>query len=439
MLGQRRRGLGEHAGGERHALAHHHQDGVAARDHHRIRHELTLDARHHAVLGRLRELVAADHHGDRVDAAGKMLVGDMLVLKDVQQLVREANLAVHAVLVDDDVAEAVRRRNAGHRAGDHAARLHDHRARLVRMIRVAHVDRDARLHRREDRLVVEHAEACVGQLAHLAVGHRVDALLHLRNDARIDGIDIVHVGEVLIDVGADRRRQDGAGDVRSAARERGDRAVLAVTEEAGIHHDALEIGERLGELAVGLRIERGVAALALKDHARLARTGIARLRAALDERRRNDLRGVVLARRLQRIHEHARVSLGGGHAGLEILLDLLDDLIAELEVLGDGRVAVENRLEGLGRLLLRKRRLRERDQQIRHLRVGLVSFAGRAHHDHAPRGIREHYVKNLRNLPRIRETRSAEFAYLHLLVPLLKAKTGANYTIFARGASVRST
>ena len=418
MLGERARRLGEHAARKGHALAHDHDHRVVVRHDHAVRRELALDARDDLLLLGGRELLAAHQDGDRVDAAGDVLVGDAFLLQDREHLPREADLAVHEVLVDDDVREAVRRRDARHRAGRHAPALLDHRARLGGAVRVAHVDRDAALHGRGDRLVVEDAEARVGELAHLAVGHRGDALLHLGDDAGVDGVDVVDVREVLVDVGAHGGRENGARDVAAATREGGDRAVLAVAEEAGVDDDALEVAERAREAAVALVDERRVATLALQHHARVLRACVAGLHAALAEGGGGELRAVVLAGGLERVHEDARVLLRGGEARLEVGLDLLHDLRAEVEVAGDGGVARDDGGERGLRVRLVEGRLGERDEQIRHLRVGLVTLAGGGHHDHAPLRVREDDVDHLGQLLRVRERTAAEFAHLHVQKPL---------------------
>ena len=383
--------------------------------------ELALDARDGAFLhGRL-EVVAADDHGDGVDAARDVLVAHALLLEDGEQTAREADLAVHQILVDDDVREAARGGDAGHGARHHAARLHDHRARLAGVVRVAHVDRDARLHGGKDRLVVEHAETGVGEFAHLAVGHRVDAGLHLGHEAGVDGVDAVHVGEVLVHVGAHGRREDGTRDVAAAARERGHGAVHAVAEEARIHDNPLEVGEGAREALVRIQVERGVARLALENHARVLRGGVARLLAALLERDGHELRVVVLARRLQEVHEAAGVAAvlrNLCEARLEVVPDGLHDLVAEVEALGDLRVARDDGVQRGGRVLAVKGILGQRDQKVGDLRIVLVALAGGRNHHDAPLGIGQHDIDNLGQLACVRKRAATEFAHFHFLVPL---------------------
>ena len=119
-----------------------------------------------------------------------------------------------------------------------------HRAGLARVVRVADVDRDSRTDRWNDSVVGEDAKASVGKLAHFAVGHRGNALFHLGNDARINRIDRVDIGEVLVNVGTHGRREDRARDVGAAARERRNLAFLRIAEEAGVDDDSLEVRER---------------------------------------------------------------------------------------------------------------------------------------------------------------------------------------------------
>ena len=86
--------------------------------------------------------------------------------------------------------------------------------------------------------------------------------------------------------------------------------------------------ERAGELAIRLGIESGVAALPLQDHAGVLRAGIASLDAARLERLGRELGAVVLAGRLERVHEDSRVGLGRGEARVNVGLDLRDDLLS---------------------------------------------------------------------------------------------------------------
>ena len=369
----------------------------------------------------LRQELLLHDHALRVNARRHMLIGDALLLKNLQKTATETDLTVHQVLLDDDVAETVRRGDADDRPRRHTPRLLDHRARLRRMVGVADVDRNPGLHRRNDRLVGEDAEAGIRELAHLAVGHRRNALtlLHVLHDPRIARIDRVDVREVLIDVSPHRRCQNGARDVRPAARKCRDLALLRIAEEARIDDDAVEVGKRLRELVVAHRIERRVAELSLQDHTRVLRARIPRLLAARLERHRHKLRVVVLARGFQEIHELGRFELGDLlETRDEIGLDELDDFVAELQLRRHLRIARNHLGKRRVGLLAVQRRLRERNQKIRDLRVVLVALARRRNDHNPPRRIREDDVNDLVELRRIRQRRPAEFANLHLLSPI---------------------
>ena len=109
----------------------------------------------------------------------------------------------------------------------------------------------------------------------------------------------------------------------------------------------------------------------------------------------------------------------------EIGFDELGDLVAELQLRRHLRIPRDDL--GERRLALRtphsalrtpKRRLRERDQEVGHLRVVLVTLARRRNNHQPPRGIREDDVDRLVELRRVRKRRSAEFADFHLRSPI---------------------
>ncbi len=327
-----------------------------------------------------------------------MLVGDAFLFENLQQTTAEADLAVHEILLDNDVAEVVRTRDAYDRTGDDAAGLLDHRARLGGMIGVADVDRDSRLDRGNDRIVIEDAEARVGKLAHLAIGHRGNALaiLHLGDDARIARIDRVDIGEVLVDVGTDSGRENRTGDVAAAARESRDLAFAGIAEETRINDDAVEVREGLGKLDVAVWIERRVAELALENHARVLGTRIARLASARLEGDGDEFGIVILTGRLHEVHE-----LGGSkrsglrEAPLEILLNRPHDVLAKLKLRRDLGITLDHRTVLAIGVLALKRDFRKRDQQIGYLGVTTVPLAGRGNHHNAPRRVREDDIDDL--------------------------------------------
>ena len=84
----------------------------------------------------------------------------------------------------------------------------------------------------ENRILVQHGRAHIRQLAQLAVGDELDRL-RFADDARVGHQEARHVGPVLVQVGHHGARDDGAGDVRAAARKGFDRAVRQRAVKAG--------------------------------------------------------------------------------------------------------------------------------------------------------------------------------------------------------------
>ena len=90
------------------------------------------------------------------------------------------------------------------------------------------------------------------QLQHLLVGDEVQ-LAGLGHDARVGGVDAVHVGVDLADLGAQGGRQSHRGGVGAAAAQRGHVLVGGDALEAGDQHD-LVLVEGLAD-AVGPDVE----------------------------------------------------------------------------------------------------------------------------------------------------------------------------------------
>ncbi len=96
------------------------------------------------------------------------------------------------------------------------------------------MDGNPRLPHREDRLVVQHRRAHVGELAELAVGQHLDGA-RVVDDARVGHQQARDVGPVLVDIGTGAASHDGPGDVGASAGEGLDRAVRQRSVEAGDH------------------------------------------------------------------------------------------------------------------------------------------------------------------------------------------------------------
>ena len=149
---------------------------------------------------------------------------------------------------------------------------HQSRARHGGVVGILDGHRDARLVDRLQRLLMKDGEAGVGQLAHLAIGdlaHR-GRVLHQRG---VGGEDGVHVGEILVEVGLHGAGEDGAGDVRAAAREGDDLPGAGIAEEAGKDQDARHIAQR-GQLRVGFLQHARVPRLVGEHQAAVARIDV---------------------------------------------------------------------------------------------------------------------------------------------------------------------
>ena len=165
----------------------------------------------------LLELMLMHEDGESVDAGGHMLETDAVVLEGLQSLAAETDLRVHHVLLNVDRGEALLAGDAGDGEGRLAGRIfHDERAFVLRRVCILDVDRDARRADREDRVLMEHACAHVGELAELTVRDRLDDA-GILDDVRIGYEEAGHVGPVLIEVRMHRARDDGTGDVGSAS------------------------------------------------------------------------------------------------------------------------------------------------------------------------------------------------------------------------------
>ena len=104
------------------------------------------------------------HHAHRVDAAGHVLKGNPLLFQRLQQAAAKADFRVHHRLFHVDDRKILVPRDAGD--GVFALVIlrlvADHRARLIRVVRVADVRRDARDAHRENGVLVQHACAHIG-------------------------------------------------------------------------------------------------------------------------------------------------------------------------------------------------------------------------------------------------------------------------------------
>ena len=114
----------------------------------------------------------------------------------------------------------------------------------------------------------QHLRATGGHLEHFLVADRVE-LLRVRHDARVGGVDAVHVGVDLAHVGLGRGRERHRGGVAAATAERGDLLrVLRDALEAGDDRDRA-VGQRVLDPARCHVDDAGFAVHRCRDHAGL--------------------------------------------------------------------------------------------------------------------------------------------------------------------------
>lgn len=123
------------------------------------------------------------------------------------------------------------------------------------MVRITDIDRNTRTDGWDDRLIRENTEARISKFAHFAVGHRRDAFRHLRDDARVDGVNGINIRKVLVDIGANRRRENRTRDIATAARKSRDFTIFRIAKEAWINDDALEVRESTRKRIIARGIE----------------------------------------------------------------------------------------------------------------------------------------------------------------------------------------
>ena len=174
-----------------------------------------------------------------------------------------------------------------------------------------------------DGLLVQHARAHIGELAHLRIGDAADGLRVL-HDARVGREEARHVRPVLVQVGVERLREDGARDVAAAPVEEQDAALARGAVEAR-HHKAPGDAALLDEL---VRAPHGERAVVMEgDH-------IGRVEKRQPQVLGHKLGGKVLAA--------ADELLGGESARLGLLGKrgkLVTDGIGETELVGNSEVA----------------------------------------------------------------------------------------------------
>ena len=211
------------------------------------------------LLTRGSQRLGRDEDGDGVDAGRAVLKGNAMLGENLQQLRHEANLAVHHGLFHVHAAEALVACDAGHDALVRVGRERgdDERAGVGRTVGVADVDGDVRPADGEDRILMQDGRAHVRKLTQLTIGNVVDHVRML-DDARVGGQNAGNIRPVFIQASTDGTGDNGAGHVRSAAREGVHRTVWHGPVEAG-DHGVLHADKRVPDGGIRrLRVERAV-------------------------------------------------------------------------------------------------------------------------------------------------------------------------------------
>ena len=125
------------------------------------------------------------------------------------------------------------------------------------MVRVEDGDGDVGLAHGEDCLLVQDARAHVGQLVHLVERDAADGARAL-DDAGVCREEARDVSPVLVQVGVEGARHDGARDVATATAEQADVALGRGAVEARQHEAALAHHQVVDAVARALHVERAV-------------------------------------------------------------------------------------------------------------------------------------------------------------------------------------
>ena len=206
-----------------------------------------------------RKHFARHHDAQRINARRQVLKGHAVLLKRLQNLAPEAQLAVHHRLFNADDREALAPRNAGDGGVQIIMRRvqADNRARMRRVVGVADVGGNTRLVHGEHGVLMQDGRAHIGQFTQLLVSDGAD-FARMRHNARVSHQETRHVRPVLVHAGFDRAGDNRARDIRAAARERLNCAVRIAAIEA--RHDRRHaVGQLLRHQRVRrLRVKRAV-------------------------------------------------------------------------------------------------------------------------------------------------------------------------------------
>ena len=334
-----------------------------------------------------------------------MLYGQVHIFHDRVDTAEEALLFPQHILIQRDNGKILAPCNSRHDTlGDLLARGDD-RARILRTVGVSDVDRNVRGAAREDRILMQHGSAHVGQLAQLLIRNTLDRL-RILDDPRICHQESGDIRPVLVNVGAYCARDQRARDVRSAAGERDDLSRFPSRSVKARDHSVLMSGKllRQGFLRVveeqsALLVEQDQACCVDKIIAQKSRRQLCRqiFPAACDV--------VCGAALLHLIHDLIEAALQID-VNVQIHLHREVPVCHDLEHLLIGQILIHM---GLAQI-----------QQIRHLVIGLKTLARRRNDHVSAFRVCQNDLLRLGELDAVRDGRSAKFQYFrsHLLAPV---------------------
>ena len=183
-----------------------------------------MQTRDHILL-LVREFLLVHQDGESVDSRRRMLEGNPVLLKHLQHPAAETDLGVHHRLIDVDRAEAFPSGYAcDHMFGTAYRGFHDHRSRIPRPVGIADIDGNRFRTHRENRVLMKHGRAHIGELSQFPVGNGFDGL-RIVDKMRVGHEASRHIGPVFIDIGAHCPRNNRACYIGTAARKCLDAAV----------------------------------------------------------------------------------------------------------------------------------------------------------------------------------------------------------------------
>ena len=296
-------------------------------------------------------------------------------LQHFQRFPDDARIGGNVLLIDRQHRKASAARNAGDDAVGvaflAADALQNHRARILGAVSIADIKGNVLLLNRQNRLLMQHGRAHVGQLTQLLIGN-------IRNGARLfDHLGISHqdaryVRPVLIDIRIQRVGHDCAGNVTAAARHHMDSAIGHYAVKAG-HDEARGMHRALCDSGIGFFVVN--LPIVIEKYA------LGRIDKAKAQMFAHQPGGQVFAARNQIIHRDILIELAAQ------LFKLTFQIIVQPQLIADAVVAL---LDHGKDILMRHAVIDMRMGQIQQIGDFAVLFMALArggdHHAHA-RGI----------------------------------------------------